>query len=97
MVATPSSSNKASSRVIDIATASFSTQGERNPTHFCDCPSCLSILFHEWGACAPATESTYEDLLDSIFATLPSIDTMDESTLELYHPEISSEPTFKPL
>ena len=34
---------------------------ERNPVHFCDCPSCLSIPFREWGACAPATEATYED------------------------------------
>ena len=51
----------------------------------------VSVLFHEWGACASATESTYEELLDSIFATLPSIDAMDESTLELQHPVISTE------
>ena len=49
------------------------------------------------GACAPATESTYEELLDSIFAALPSIDAMDESTLELQHPVISTEPVSKPL
>ena len=45
----------------------------------------------------PATESTYEELLDSIFTTLPSIDAMDKSTLELHHPETSTEPVSKPL
>ena len=43
------------------------------------------------------TESTYEELLDSIIATLPSIDARDESTFELHHPEIFSEPMSKPL
>ena len=101
MANTPtSSSNEMCSRLADVGSSAASSssteaEGEHNPAHFCDRPSCLGIPFHKWGACAPATETTYEELLDSIFATLPSIGAMDESTLELHHPD--HEPASKPL
>ena len=77
MAATPSSSNETSIPEDEHAyTTSSSTSGkffERNPAHFCDCPSCLGIPFHEWGA-------TYEELLDDIFATLPLTLWMNQSS-----------------
>ncbi len=99
MATAPASfSNEMSSRVADVGSSaagssSIEAECEHNPAHLCDRPSCLGIPYHEWGACAPATKTTYEELLDSIFATLASVDAMDESTLELHHPE----PAFKRL